>query len=138
MSEPDDKPPAATIKFISDFERKLPDIFDDADCRPGPSKMSEAYHDAVMPEHIKARIRAKRAKKLAASEMIFIENAGALFRGPSLSFPREVWSHRDLTWKPYAGAVPKPIGWGTAISQAEAWRLIAIDQGAPDFGTPPE
>jgi hypothetical protein len=155
MSASDDKggkspPPAAIIKSISDFDRELPDIFDDADCRPGPSKLSEAYHEAVMPEHVKERIRAIRAKPkpperrkdLAATSveitMKFIENEGTLFRGPSRSFPREIWSHLERAWLPYVGSVPKPVEWGCEISQAEAWRMIAIDQGARDFGTPPE
>jgi hypothetical protein len=155
MSAPDDKGgkvPDSPIekKTFLDFDGDLPDIFDDADCRPGPSNLSQEYMDSVMPEHVKERIRAIRAKPkpperrkdLVATSveitMKFIENEGALFRGPSRSFPREIWSHLERTWVPYTGSVPKPVEWGTDITKAEAWRMMAIDQGAPDFGTPPE
>jgi integrase len=149
MSALDDKPSAATMKSISDFERELPDIFDDADCRPGPSKLSEAYHEAVVPEHVKERIRAIRAKAKPPETrkdfmattveitMKFIENEGALFRGPARGHPREVWSDKERRFIPYKGSVPKPVGWGREISQADAWRMMAIGQGARDFGTPP-
>ena len=52
----------------------------------------------------------------------YIENEGALFRsrGPSVSFPSEIWSHKDKVWMPYEGDVPKPYGWGEEISEAEA------------------
>jgi hypothetical protein len=41
------------------------------------------------------------------SAMIYIENEGALFRGLSRSFPKEVWGHKTHTWRPYTGEVPK-------------------------------
>jgi hypothetical protein len=93
--------------------------------------------DPIRAAGVDAR-EAARAKKLAASEMKFIENEGALFRGPSRLYPREIWSNLERTWLPYTGSVPKPVEWGTDITQAEACRMMAIDQGAQDFGTPPE
>jgi hypothetical protein len=74
--------------------------------------------------------------ELKAGPVVFIENEGVLFRGPSRSFPREVWNRRSGCWEPYAGTVPKPIEWGWVISPGEAWRLMANDQLGLDFGTP--
>lgn len=48
-----------TEKWISEN----PDLFDAADCRPERSKMSEAYFDAVLPDHVKKRIRARRTAR---------------------------------------------------------------------------
>lgn len=42
--------------------------------------------------------------------MIYIENEGALFRGESRVWPRQVWNGKDFV--PYTGSVPKPIEWG--------------------------
>jgi hypothetical protein len=58
-----------------------------------------------------------------------IENEGALFRGPTRTQPTEVWSHKDQTWKPYTGRMPKPYEWGKEIDQTEADRMIA--EGRP-------
>jgi hypothetical protein len=71
--------------------------------------------------------------------MIFIESEGALFRGPSRSFPTEVWHAAEGRFVPYAGETPKPAEWGTVISAAECWKMIAEQQRVrpPDFGTPP-
>ena len=71
--------------------------------------------------------------------MIFIENEGAIFRGFSRSFPTEVWHAAEGRFVPYEGKTPKPIEWGTVISSAECWRIIAEEQRVPppDFGTPP-
>lgn len=54
--------------------------------------------------------------------MIYIENEGALFRGPARAWPREVWN--DGQWEAYRGAVPKDIDWGNEIDEAEAQRLM--------------
>lgn len=59
--------------------------------------------------------------------MIYIENEGALFRGPARAWPREVWANGR--WEPYSGHVPKDIEWGDRIDEAEAQRLMG---GAQD------
>jgi hypothetical protein len=56
--------------------------------------------------------------------MKYIESEGAIFRGPSRGHPREIWSCKDRTWKPYTGAVPKPIEWGYEVSEAEAQEIM--------------
>jgi hypothetical protein len=136
MSASDDKPWAATIKSIADFEQELPDIFDDLDCT-GPSQLSEEYSDSLIPEHMREKVMAVRAKRRSLAKTIFIEHEGALFRGPSRGHPREVWSDKERRFIPYKGSVPKPVEWGREIGQADAWRMMAIGQGARDFGTPP-
>jgi hypothetical protein len=59
------------------------------------------------------------------SRWILIENEGALFRGPSVAWPREVWNGQ--TWQPYAGASddPKPQGWGQRITEEEFKEMSA-------------
>jgi hypothetical protein len=74
--------------------------------------------------------------ELRADANIFIGHKGTLFRGPSRSFPREVWNRRGGCWEPYVGTVPKPDEWGSLLSLAEAWHLMANDQLGLDFGTP--
>jgi hypothetical protein len=69
--------------------------------------------------------------------MVFIECRGVIYRGPSRALPKEVWDSQDLQWRPYIGAVPKPIEWGYEISQLQAWRTLAVDQGYRGFGEPP-
>ena len=59
--------------------------------------------------------------------MIYIENEGALFRGPARAWPREVWNGSEFV--AYKGAVPKDIDWGSEIDEAEAQRLMG---GAQD------
>ena len=51
----------------------------------------------------------------------YVENEGALFRisGPSNAFPDEVWSPRERKFFAYEGAVPKPVGWGSDLSDDE-------------------
>jgi hypothetical protein len=56
--------------------------------------------------------------------MKHIENEGALFRGPSRSFPKEVWGHKTHTWHPYTGVTAKPVEWGDEISTAEAINMM--------------
>lgn len=50
--------------------------------------------------------------------MVYIENEGALFRGESRAWPKEVWTGSEF--KPYTGKVPKDIEWGDVITEAEA------------------
>lgn len=57
--------------------------------------------------------------------LAFIENEGALFRGPIRSMPEEVWSPKRKDWVPYTGQVPKPIEWGNLIDEAEAQAIMA-------------
>lgn len=54
--------------------------------------------------------------------MIYIENEGALFRGPARAWPKEVWNGK--AFEPYKGAVPKDIEWGSEIDEAEARRIM--------------
>lgn len=54
--------------------------------------------------------------------MIYIENEGALFRGPSRAWPKEVWV--DGAFKPYSGNVPKDVDWGDVIDEAQAQKLM--------------
>jgi hypothetical protein len=72
-----------------------------------------------------------------AGHMVFIESRGVLYRGPARALPKEVWDPQNLQWRPYIGAVPKPIEWGYGISQLQAWRTLAVDQGYRGFGEPP-
>ena len=67
--------------------------------------------------------------------MLFIENEGALFRGPARAWPKEVWNGK--AFEPYTGAVPKDIEWGTIIDDADASRMMgfaAVDDSGADFG----
>jgi hypothetical protein len=58
---------------------------------------------------------------------MFIENEGALFKGPSRGNPTHVWSRKTRSWKPYAGG-PKPIEWGSEISEAEAREMMGVGE----------
>lgn len=61
--------------------------------------------------------------------MVLIENEGALFRGPARTIPQEVWANGK--WQPYKLAgQPKPIDWGTVISDEEAKALMGDDAAA--------
>lgn len=66
--------------------------------------------------------------------MIYIENEGALFRGPARAWPKEVWT--SAGFKPYKGEVPKDIDWGHEIDEAEAKRLMGGADAAPAEETP--
>jgi hypothetical protein len=55
--------------------------------------------------------------------VIFIENEGALFRGPSRSFPNDVWNPDNREFAPYTGVIPKPMELGSVISPAEALNM---------------
>jgi len=65
--------------------------------------------------------------------MIFIENEGALFRGPARGVPQEVWSAAERKFVPYKLAgQPKAIDWGNVIDEAEAKKLMGGDDGGGD------
>lgn len=53
-----------------------------------------------------------------------IENEGAIFRGPSRSFPKQVWDRRKQEWSAYNRSVPKPMEWGWEVSEAEAVQFM--------------
>ena len=55
--------------------------------------------------------------------MIYIENKGALFRGPARACPGQVWT--GTKFEPYKGQVPKDIGWGSDIEGDTTRRLVA-------------
>ena len=58
--------------------------------------------------------------------MIYIENEGALFRGPSRAWPREVWDGNKFV--PYEGSIPKDIDWGQKISEEDASKIMNSDK----------
>jgi hypothetical protein len=60
--------------------------------------------------------------------MIYIENEGALYRGPARGVPREIWNAKEKKFVPYKGAVPKPIEWGYEIDEAEAREMMGIEE----------
>ena len=59
--------------------------------------------------------------------MIYIENEGALFRGPARAWPKEVWNGKEFV--PYKGSVPKDVDWGTIIDESEANSLMGVKNG---------
>ena len=67
------------------------------------------------------------------SQMLYIENEGALFRGPARGVPLEVWNASEGKFVPYKLAgQPKPIDWGNVIDEAEAKELMGVsDDGQP-------
>lgn len=63
--------------------------------------------------------------------MIYIENEGALFRGPARGVPQEIWD--GTAFVPYRGAgQPRDVDWGTEIDEAEAQRMMGGQQAQPD------
>lgn len=68
--------------------------------------------------------------------MVYIENEGALFRGPARGLPKEIWDADEGKFVPYADAGKiKPIEWGYVISEEEAQTMMsAARKGMP----PPE
>jgi hypothetical protein len=56
--------------------------------------------------------------------MVYIENEGALFRGPARGNPVEVWSPSKGEFVPYMGSKDKGVDWGHEISEAEAKELM--------------
>lgn len=59
------------------------------------------------------------------SKLIYVENDGAIFRGPSRAWPSEVWSAKSGAFVPYKGDIPKGIAWGNIITEEEAAKLMA-------------
>lgn len=58
----------------------------------------------------------------------YIENEGALFRGPSRHLPRIVWLLGKGPWAIYTGPYPaRSFTWGTDITEAEAQILMSGD-----------
>lgn len=62
--------------------------------------------------------------------MIYIENEGALFRGPSRAWPKEVWNGSEFV--PYKGSVPKDIDWGDEIDEAAAQEIMGAAPAEQD------
>lgn len=55
--------------------------------------------------------------------MLYIENEGALFRGPARGVPLEVWDGSKFI--PYALAgQPKPVNWGNLVTDEEAKQMM--------------
>ena len=62
--------------------------------------------------------------------MIYIENEGALFRGPARGVPLELWDANVREFVPYTfAAQPKDIAWRNVIDETEAERLMAAPNG---------
>ncbi|MNV78821.1 hypothetical protein D3C71_1723370 [compost metagenome] len=62
--------------------------------------------------------------------MIFIENDGALFRGPTRGLPQEAWSARERRFLPYAQAGEiRPVDWGHVITESEAQAMMGLERG---------
>lgn len=56
----------------------------------------------------------------------YIENDGALFRGPSRHLPRIIWDLREQRWAEYTGPCPaRSYTWGYDITEAEAQELMS-------------
>lgn len=71
--------------------------------------------------------------------MRYVDNEGALFRivGPSNAFPDEVWNVAEGKFVPYKGDVPKPEGWGSDVSDAEANEIMGGAKGEPSEADAP-
>jgi len=67
---------------------------------------------------------------------VYIENDGALFRGPARGVPQEVWNGSEFV--PYGCAgQPRDVSWGTVINEAEAQRMMGgAQQPAADAAQP--
>lgn len=58
--------------------------------------------------------------------MKYIENDGALYRGPARGVPLEVWSARQKKFIPYAlKDQPRGVEWGEIIDDAAAQEIMA-------------
>jgi hypothetical protein len=67
--------------------------------------------------------------------LLFIENEGALFRGPSRGWPTHVWSPNDRAFVAYEGNVPKTVDWGEIVDDARASEMIGFNvQTLPPCG----
>ena len=67
--------------------------------------------------------------------MIYIENEGALFRGPARAWPKEVWNGSEFV--PYKGKMPKDIEWGDEIDEAAAQKMMGVAQRPKQSGGQP-
>jgi hypothetical protein len=72
MSADTPKPPKARGPYygfdaFDDLLAAKPEIFDDSDCRPGPSALSDEYSDSLVPEHLRERVMASRRAERAAN-----------------------------------------------------------------------
>lgn len=98
-------------------------LFDGYDGGREPSK---EYLDALIasaPPEIRMRIVARQAQ--ISENLLYIENEGALFRGPARGVPLEVWSSQEGKFIPYKLAgQPKSVDWGTIVSEEEAQRFM--------------
>lgn len=56
---------------------------------------------------------------------VYIENEGALFRGPARGVPLEVWVPGLQRFMPYTGTKNKPVDWGTVITEEAAAAMMA-------------
>jgi hypothetical protein len=72
--------------------------------------------------------KSKPVSEEKSENMVYIENDGALFRGKARGLPTEVWNSAARAWKPYE-TQPKPIEWGTVISEDEANQIMGEDDG---------
>lgn len=101
--------------------KERPDLYDhyDGSGRPLFAKTGVGVPDRIQ-KLIDERQRARRDAE--GKKIIYIENEGALFRGPARAWPKEVWDGSKFT--PYTGRVPKDIEWGHIIDEAEAKRLM--------------
>lgn len=71
--------------------------------------------------------------------MIYIENEGALFRGPARGLPQEVWSAQERKFVPYKLAgQPKPIEWGSVIDEAQAQKIMGGGEQQPQEAEAPK
>lgn len=63
---------------------------------------------------------------------VFIENDGALFRGPWRDTPMEVWSAAAGAFVPYTQrGKPRDVSWGTVITPNEAYALMDQPKTTP-------
>lgn len=56
--------------------------------------------------------------------MEMFKNEGALFRGPSRDFPKEVWDPREQKWVPYEDDRPIEPGFGIPVTDEQAKRMM--------------
>ena len=98
-------------------------LFDGYDGGREPSKKSMDALIAAAPPEVRERIAERESQR--SGNLLYIENEGALFRGPARGVPLEVWSSQERKFTPYKLAgLPKAIDWGTVISEEEAQRLM--------------
>jgi len=92
--------------------REGPDLFASHDAEPEDQRDSPGMRARTADE--------KHQLAQSSERTVYIENGGALFRGPGRAWPREIWSPTTNAWEPHGWEVPKRIEWGSEISEAEA------------------